>query len=131
MFLLARLGAERYAFPVEAVREVVRDGDVTPVPGAPPAIRGVHNLRGEVLPVVELGALLGVGTGSEEARCMIVADDRGLRAALAVHELLDVSEIPGELEAADAPLTGSLVVDGELVGVVDVTALFEGLGGRS
>ncbi len=125
VYLLARVRDERYAFPVEVVREVARGLEVTPVPGAPPAVRGVHNLRGEVIPVVELAMLLGLGGG--EAQSVVVAEHAGRRAGLAVDELLDVTELADELETAEAPLAGAALVDGELVGVVDVGAILDAL----
>lgn len=127
MYLLARVRDERYAFRVDTVREVARDLEVTPVPGAPPAVRGVHNLRGEVLPVVQLATLLGVGGG--EAQCVVVAEDGGRRAGLAVDELLDVTDLPSGLETAEAPLVGSAMVDGDLIGVVDVAAILDAVEG--
>jgi len=123
MYLLARLGEERYAFPVEAVREVARALEVTPVPGAPAAVRGVHSLRGEVVAVLELATLLGLRGG--EAQSVVMTEDGGRRAGLAVDELLDVTELPGELQTAEAPLVGSTLVDGDLVGVVDVRAILD------
>jgi purine-binding chemotaxis protein CheW len=127
--LLARVRDERYAFPVHAVREVARSLDVTPVPGAPPAVRGVHNLRGEVIPVLDLSTLLGMGGG--DAQGVVVAEQGDRRAGLTVDELLDVTELPEKLEPAEAPLAGSAVLDGELVGVLDVGAVLDAVGGAA
>jgi len=52
------LGGSRYAVELRWVREVLTLGFVTPVPGAPPAIAGVFNLRGTVTPVIDLVAAL-------------------------------------------------------------------------
>lgn len=123
VYLLARVRDERYAFAVTVVREVAMALEVTPVPGAPPAVRGVHNLRGEVVPILELAMLLGLGDG--QGQSVVVAEHAGRRAGLAVDELLDVTELGVELEAAEAPLVGSALVDGELVGVVDVGAILD------
>lgn len=123
VYLLARVRDERYAFAVTVVREVARALEVTPVPGAPPAVRGVHNLRGEVVPVIELAMLLGLGGG--QGQSVVVAEHDGRRAGLAVDELLDVTELAAELETAEAPLAGAALVDGELVGVVDVGAILD------
>jgi len=127
--LVTRVRDERYAFPVTTVREVARDLEVTPVPGAPAAVRGVHNLRGEVVPILELATLLGLGDGA--AACVIVVEDAGRRAGLTVDELLDVRQLPGELEAAEAPLVGSVLVDGDLVGVLDVRAILDAVEGAA
>lgn len=129
MYLLARVRDERYAFPVEKVREVARGLELTPVPGAPPAVRGVHNLRGEVVPVVELAAVLGLAGG--EGDCVVLAEDAGRRAGLAVDELLDVSELSDEPARAEAPLVGSILVDGHLVGILDVGAILDAVEGAT
>lgn len=129
LYLLARVRDERYAFPVETVREVARGLEFTPVPGAPPAVRGVHNLRGEVIPVLTLAALLGLEGG--EADCVVVAEDGGRRAGLTVDELLDVRELPDESNDAEAPLAGSALVDGDLVGIVDVRAILDAVEGAA
>ena len=55
-----RLEREAFGVPIDRVREVVRVTDITRVPEAPPHIRGVTNLRGRVLPVVELRTRLGL-----------------------------------------------------------------------
>lgn len=53
-----RLDQEEYAVPIDLVREVVRVADITRVPHAPPHIRGVMNLRGRILPIVEIRSRL-------------------------------------------------------------------------
>src|SRR4026207_1038895 len=55
-----RLDGEEFGLPVETVREVNRVGDITRVPQSPPHIRGVTNLRGRILPVVEIRSRLGL-----------------------------------------------------------------------
>lgn len=56
------IGALRCAIPLTHVREVVRAVAFTPLPGAPPVIEGVIDVRGEVVPVVNLGSRLGLET---------------------------------------------------------------------
>jgi purine-binding chemotaxis protein CheW len=57
-----RLERDRYALPLSAVREVVvAPTEYTRVPRAPVSVKGVVNLRGRVVPVVDLRALLEVG----------------------------------------------------------------------
>jgi len=56
-FLIDR---EEYGLPVENVREVLRVGEVTRVPQAPAHIRGVTNVRGSILPVVEIRTRIGL-----------------------------------------------------------------------
>lgn len=55
-----RLGEELFALPVDRIREVVRVGALTRVPQAPEHVRGVHALRGAILPVLEVRTRLGL-----------------------------------------------------------------------
>ena len=59
MLLAFRVDGERFALPASSVREVVRPPRTTRVPHAPESLIGLANLRGKVVPVVALGALLG------------------------------------------------------------------------
>ena len=77
-----RLEKDRYALPLASIREVV----VTPakfsrVPRAPAAVRGIMNLRGRVVTVVDLGALLkpSAETRPSPATAKVVLLDRGRR----------------------------------------------------
>jgi purine-binding chemotaxis protein CheW len=49
-----RLARERYAIEARYVHRVIRPAEITRLPGAPPQLRGVSNLRGEILPVFDL-----------------------------------------------------------------------------
>ena len=63
-----RVADEHYALPVADVLEVAELGEVTPVPGAGAAVLGVRNLRGQVLPVVDLATVFGArGLGRPSA----------------------------------------------------------------
>ncbi|MEA2124846.1 MAG: purine-binding chemotaxis protein CheW [Solirubrobacteraceae bacterium] len=120
------VGGEHYAVPVEHVLEVGAIGRITPVPGAERPLLGARNLRGEVLPIIDFGALIGVA--SEGPGQMVVAHADGLRAGLAVEQVVGVGELPdADLPADSAQLAGAVLVDGELIGVVDVAAALAGL----
>lgn len=74
-----RVEKERYALPLSSVREVVTPPNSwSRVPRAPPAVKGVMNLRGRVVTVVELARLLG-GSENLEAGQKVVLLDRGRR----------------------------------------------------
>ncbi len=61
------IGGVRHALELRWVREIVSLGFVTDVPTAPPAVAGVCNLHGAIVPVVDLGAVMG-GAGGLPAR---------------------------------------------------------------
>lgn len=99
------LGRLPYAVEIGAVREILQVASLTSVPMLPPFVRGVMNLRGAVVPVIDLAARLGLGSTRLAPRtCVVVVDihraDNGdghgappQRLGMlvdAVHEVLDV-----------------------------------------
>jgi len=124
-----RAGGEDYALPVEAVREVAELGDVTPVPGAGPGVLGVRNLRGQVLPIADLRALLDLPR-PEAARRVVVVDVSAGQAGFAVDEVVGVGPLPEMTEPVDSPLLeGAAVVDGTLVARASIAALLRAVEG--
>jgi purine-binding chemotaxis protein CheW len=120
-------GGEAYAIPVGYVMEVAGLGDVTAVPGAPPEILGVRNLRGHLLPVIELARLLGIPE-AVAPRQLLVAEADGVQAAFAVDKVTDVGELPDRVEEPGSDfLTGAILHDGDLIGVIDMPRLIGSL----
>lgn len=118
-----RVRGEDYALPVDDVLEIADYGEVAPVPGAPESILGVRNLRGQVLPVVDLARVLGLPPGPAAER-MVVAESGGRRAGLAVDSVDDVEELGEAGEPAESPhLSGAVLSGGALVGVVEVASV--------
>ncbi len=99
------LGGEGYAVAIEDVRELVSAVPLTPVPGAPPWMRGIFNLRGAVVPLVDLGVKLGVGTAAPTLRTAwvvveLVVERHRHVLAFEADEVVDLVELDeGELLA--------------------------------
>lgn len=74
-----QLDREEFGIPIGQAREVVRVADLTRVPEAPPHIRGVVNLRGRVLPVVEIRSRLGLRPLEPGPKARIVVVESGGR----------------------------------------------------
>lgn len=124
-----RVGGEHYSLPVERVLEVAELGEIAAVPGSPEEVLGVRNLRGQVLPVIALAAVLGL-SGGEPSR-VVVVESGELRAGLRVDEVLDVEELPPSSEQVESDfLIGACLVDGELVGALDVDAVLTSVAAR-
>jgi purine-binding chemotaxis protein CheW len=70
--LAVLLGRAEFGLPAARVREVLRTPPVTRVPFAPPGVRGVAQVRGTVLAVVDLGARLGMGPVAGAGRLVVV-----------------------------------------------------------
>jgi purine-binding chemotaxis protein CheW len=123
------VAGEHYALPVERVLEVADLGTIAAVPGSPPEVLGVRNLRGQVVPVIGLARMLGL-SGDEPSR-VVVAESGELRAGLVVDEVLDVAEMPPASEQVESPyLLGAFLIDGELIGALDVDAILTPAGSR-
>ena len=73
------VGAEGYAIPIDAVRELVEVPTMTSLPLLPDFVRGVMNLRGAVVPVVDLGARLDLpATDVGRRTCVVIVDVPGI-----------------------------------------------------
>lgn len=75
LYLVFRLGDHQFGLEILAVREIVRATPATPIPNVPPVVRGVMNLRGRIVPVIEMASLLGLpGRGDGPKSCYVVLD---------------------------------------------------------
>ncbi len=88
------LSGEIYALPVTHVQEILRIANITRVPHAPGPVRGITNLRGRVLAVVDLRVRLGLAAGEigPDSR-ILVADARGRSIGLLVDAARQVLKI--------------------------------------
>jgi purine-binding chemotaxis protein CheW len=125
LHVLVGVAGEHYALPVDDVLEVAEFGTVAPLPGAPAAVLGVRNLRGNVLAVLDLASVFGIErTGSPQR--MAVVEFEGRKAGLAVDSVLGVEQLPEASEEVASPyLLGAALTEGALVGVVDVRLVLE------
>jgi purine-binding chemotaxis protein CheW len=104
-YVVFRLGGEGYALEVNRVREVLDVAKLTAVPGGPPALRGVLNLRGKVVPVWDLRVTFGLAIGPPTTghdACVLMVDSSpdgsgDFRASgLLVERVSDVIDFPPE-----------------------------------
>jgi purine-binding chemotaxis protein CheW len=74
-YLTFHLAGEEYAIGILRVREIIQYEAITRVPTAPPSIRGVINLRGSVVPVVDLAVRFGLAsTEVTKWTCIVIAE---------------------------------------------------------
>ena len=129
------LDREEYGVPVASVREVSRVGEITRVPQAPEHIRGVMNLRGRILPVLELRTRLGHAplVPGPKAR-VVVAEAHGRVLGLLVDAVAQVLKIPADRvvpppddarSAAADYLTGVAQLDGRLIILLDLERMLQ------
>lgn len=123
-----RLGSETFAIPVERVKEIIELGGVTRVPMTPAHFRGVLNLRGSVVPVVDLAVRLGRGASADGRRtCIVVLElrdgDEPLDIGVVVDAVNDVFDITGG-ELQGAPSFGASVPGEFIAGMIKVGERF-------
>lgn len=102
-FLTFRCADEEFAVPVGAVREIIGWQPITSVPQTAPFVKGVINLRGRVIPVLDLESKLGLGPGCAgrdygARACIVVMQPEQAKVAgpvgVAVEAVCDVVAIP-------------------------------------
>jgi purine-binding chemotaxis protein CheW len=100
-YLTFVLGGESYGIGILQVREIIRSTAITPVPQMPPHIQGVINLRGKIIPVLDLRAKFGLVAAAVNNRsCIVVVQVKtpGLAATLtgllvdAVDEVINLAD---------------------------------------
>ena len=110
--IIFAVSGARYALELRWVREVVSLGFVTGVPTAPTALGGVCNLHGQILPVLDVGALLDLAAGpaARQGDGALVIETDGVVCALRVDQVDHVASLHetddgGLVDAGGRPLT--------------------------
>jgi len=129
------IGEDEYGISILRVREIAEYRTLTPVPMTPPWMRGVMNLRGTVVPVVDLAARLGLEqTRVSRRTCLIIMEldvetERVVIAVMvdAVSRVVDVSaddvQEPPPFGIGIDCVPGLVRVDDHLIVLLDLTAI--------
>jgi purine-binding chemotaxis protein CheW len=122
-FLTFSLGSESYAIDILRVQEIKGYTAITTLPNAPPEIRGVMNLRGTVVPVLDLRVRFGMDRGSYDKFSVIIVVMVGSKIVGllvdAVSDVLDISEEQIEVP----PNMGSKVDTSFMIGMAKAADL--------
>jgi purine-binding chemotaxis protein CheW len=99
--VVCELADEHYGLDIARVFEIIRHQPVTPVPRAPSFVKGVINLRGRIIPVVDLRGRFGMqeAEATKESR-IVVAESGSTRVGLIVDSVSEVLLVP--LDAVEA-----------------------------
>ena len=124
--LTFRLAAEEYGLAILQVREIIGLMDITMIPRTPHFVRGVINLRGKVIPVIDLRAKFGMPATEDTAQtCIIVVEVHHgastLPMGVVVDEVSEVRDIPGD-QIDPTPAFGSAVDTGFILGIGKIGA---------
>lgn len=130
-----RIGRETFGLPIAMVREIVRVPEITNVPNAREYIEGVINLRGRIIPVVDLRKRFGdKSVEPSKKNRIIVVEMENRTVGLLVHSASEVLRIPpSEIEAPQNVfqegemnyITGVGKLKGRLVILLDLTRVLQ------
>jgi purine-binding chemotaxis protein CheW len=132
--VVCELGGERYGLDIGSVYEIIRIQPITAVPAAPEFVEGVINLRGRIIPIVDLACRFGLPRqDTTKASRIIVASTGGLRVGLIVDGVSEVLMVPEEAVEStpevvvghnSAYIRGIAKLDEDLVILLELEALF-------
>jgi purine-binding chemotaxis protein CheW len=132
-------GGQEFALSILDVREIAQYRPLTPVPSAPASLRGVMNLRGTVVPVIDLAVRLSLDAAAvSRTTCLLILDVemKGQQSVVAmmvdsVSSVVDIAEsemhaVPSFGPAVDLPsLRGMIRIDQRLVLMLDIRRIVE------
>ena len=128
-----RIGNETYGVRIGSVREIVRVPEITIVPNAPEAIEGVINLRGKIVPVMDLRKRFGnVGIQPDKKNRILVVELESRLLGLIVSSASEVLKIPPSeieppgtvfAEGESSYVTGVGKLKGRLIILLDIARL--------
>ena len=102
--LVVAVDRDAFGIPVEQVREVIRSAALRRVPGSPPVLRGIVNVRGAIVTVLDLQALLS-GERAVTAGSVVLLEYGSRLIGLAVHAVHDVRVLDASLELQHEPVS--------------------------
>ena len=123
-YLTFSLGEEEYGIGILKIKEIIGMMPITPVPRTPAFVKGVINLRGKVIPVMNLRLKFGMEEiPYTERTCIIVVETREVRGALLIGIVVDsVSEVlnikNGEIE--ETPVLGADLDTDFILGIAKI-----------
>ncbi len=128
------LGGEEFALEILKVQEINRMVDITQVPKTPDFVEGVINLRGKVVPVIDLGKRLGLRETEKTSQSRImVVEVIGNTVGLIVDSVSEVLRLPAQTVEPAPPFVSSVEteyimgvgkVEGRLVILLDINKVF-------
>ncbi|MBU0509413.1 chemotaxis protein CheW [bacterium] len=119
-YLTFGLGKEEYGIEILKVREIIGMMSTTAVPNMPAYVKGVINLRGKVIPVVNIRLKFGMPEAEQTSEtCIIVVDVQGQLIGLVVDRVSEVLDIRGE-EIEDSPNVGITVDQAIVLGMAKI-----------
>ncbi len=132
-----KLAREEYGVDIAQVREIVRMQEITEVPQAPDFVEGIVNLRGQIIPIVDLRKRFGLYSEEEvskDAKRIVVVNINGQLIGILVDGVSEILRIPTSQIEPPPPIVASGIsaeylrgvgkVNGRLVIILDLNKIF-------
>ena len=110
-FVIFHVADEMFAMPLSDVREIIRMPDVVRVPLSPLALEGLANLRGTVLPVIQLRRIFGMDPVEHNDATRVVVLDQGQPVGLVVDRMANVVTVDGDNIEPASTIEGTVHTD--------------------
>lgn len=128
---LVTVGGERFAVDLRQVREVFEPESITPVPGMPPQLTGIANLRGTIIPLVDSRQLLEVSLPTAPKYAIVVQhghhqvglliDDVPEIRTICLDDIL--TSLPADVQSGRTFVSSLVNLDGRVSGILDIPML--------
>lgn len=131
-YLTFRLGGESYGINVLKIREIIRVTAITAVPQMPDFVKGVINLRGKIIPVMDLRLRFGLPDREQtEHTCIVVVqikltESRNMQMGLVVDDVEEVVNIAAA-DIEDTPDFGTAITADYLLGMAKIKGVVKSL----
>lgn len=112
------LADEEYAVDITQSKQIIKVPKITPVPNTPAYVRGVINLRGQIVPVVDLRKRFGINSGTGEKERIITIEYEDMLIGLLVDDIKEVLWYNTEKELESAPEIDTAVRQDYIKGVI-------------
>lgn len=133
-FVTFKIGNEEYGIDILKVQEINRIVDITPVPNSPQYIEGVMNLRGKVIPVINLRRMFGLSDKEWDNTSRIIVVDVGIVLGMIVDSVSEVLRVSSNIIDPPPSMTTNISsehvkgigkLDDRLLILIDIERLFK------
>jgi purine-binding chemotaxis protein CheW len=127
--IVFRIGDEEFGVPISAVQEIIKVGTITPIPDSPAFIKGLINVRGEIVAIIDVRARFFLSMDAEPSRHIIIARQDENLFGLLVNEVMEVLRIQeSDIKSPPRLMTkihedyvhGVITHDGRLIILLDI-----------
>ena len=133
-YLVFNIGQEKYGISIEHAKQIIQLQDVTPIPYLPDYMSGITNLRGAVIPVMDVRVRFNVAEiVNDEETCIIIVDYKDMVIGLTVDGVQEVKRVkinqivmpPKSRQEAHKYISGFYQTDDSIILLIDCNLLFQ------